>query len=743
MAWVLRRDDREYVAENARIMLDWASEDRVASTDSISCSNRDGWISASALPWLAPFFADSLNLPCPRCERTLRLNRRDGQSVAACMFRCPSCRTESSISWDDTETDAPTIRLSAKAPSPKTPKSRPPTVDHTTLNCPVCNHQIVVERPVELLPDSVIRSCPSCEEQLALLLRDWPTVQINTSTPSSAVDSSWKDAAAIRLCELLSEADLRSLLNRLDRTIRFSRKTLTGEDRPSRKLEMARAILVQHEEDLFAHKSVRQKIAARAKLANPKRWAPGKSAALRFVSDARFPVELAGLPSDVTPPEFEFLEGQIELRELQDFQLEVRTKVMKQLASPDPRAMVTLPTGAGKTRIAVETVKDWLTERHRVIPQRPKAVIWLAHTEELCEQAYACFRQVWETNRDVCPLFLFRFWGRYMGDLERHSETLANIRRFPALLISTPARLDRLFAREGKTHSSVRELLHECVAMLIIDEAHRAAAPSYKRIIGHFRRGTALPIVGLTATPFRKEWDPRDPEAGTRELTEIFGDNLVEPTETLGPDSKRALQQRKVLAATEVLGIPTRASVKLPVQSSHAFLSSEELENIDQIILGELDQNARRNRVFDKLLPIFQNSDSSVLYFGPSVEDAECMAYLLKERGIPAAAVSGSTRAPVRRRLIREFRDRKISVLCNCQVLTTGFDAPRVTHVIMARPTVSRVLYEQMVGRGLRGSRFGGTDVCTIVDLEDNYRPNDWPRPAFEMFRDMWKPVVL
>src|SRR6266851_6525083 len=115
------------------------------------------------------------------------------------------------------------------------------------------------------------------------------------------------------------------------------------------------------------------------------------------------------------------------------------------------------------------------------------------------------------------------------------------------------------------------------------------------------------------------------------------------------------------------------------------------------------------------MVPIAEDSRNLILYFGPSVRDAECMAYLLRERNIPAAVVSGSTREATRRLVIGRFKRAEIRVLCNCEVLTTGFDAPRVTHVVVARPTVSQVLYEQMVGRGLRGVKFGGTQVCVAA----------------------------
>jgi superfamily II DNA or RNA helicase len=115
------------------------------------------------------------------------------------------------------------------------------------------------------------------------------------------------------------------------------------------------------------------------------------------------------------------------------------------------------------------------------------------------------------------------------------------------------------------------------------------------------------------------------------------------------------------------------------------------------------------------------------------------MAFLLRGEGIPAAVVSGDTRDITRRRVVADFKTGLLRVLCNCEVLTTGFDAPKVTHVVMARPTVSRVLYEQMVGRGLRGPIFGGTEECTIIDCEDNYR-SERPTLGYQAFRHIWSP---
>jgi hypothetical protein len=143
------------------------------------------------------------------------------------------------------------------------------------------------------------------------------------------------------------------------------------------------------------------------------------------------------------------------------------------------------------------------------------------------------------------------------------------------------------------------------------------------------------------------------------------------------------------------------------------------------------------DRLRHGLLSICEDPQAQVLYFGPSVPDAECMAFLLHSRRIPAAFVSGTTRDVTRRKVIADFKSGAVKVLCNCEVLTTGFDAPRVTHVVMARPTVSQVLYEQMIGRGLRDARFGGIERCVIVDLEDNYR-SDRPTLGYQAFRELW-----
>jgi len=455
-----------------------------------------------------------------------------------------------------------------------------------------------------------------------------------------------------------------------------------------------------------------------------------------------FPRELVGIPTPDSLPDYEYLEGRFDLRPLENFQEEVKRKLDCVLKSQGDRAILTLPTGAGKTRVAVESIRDLLTGRYDVTGgvANQATVLWLAHTEELCEQAHACFRQVWTNSENVCPLLLIRFWGHYTRDMVKHGAVLQGILSRPTVLISTPQRIVNLLDGHVECGESVIGGLRKSLGVLLIDEAHRAAAPSYCHIVTDLLPSERpVSIAGLTATPFRMEYDKENPEKGTRELVDIFK-KIIEPTETLDENPARRLEQlqeREILARPILEEIHTHTIVHLPDVSEDEGISEEEMERIDRGMALATDKTQRRLAILEHLLPLGKEQANSILYFGPSVRDAECMAFLLRREHIPAAVVTGNTRDVTRRQLVAEFKQGKIRVLCNCEVLTTGFDAPRVTHIVVARPTVSGVLYEQMVGRGLRGPRFGGTQSCVILNCQDDFRGR-LPPLGYESWRDVW-----
>ena len=547
----------------------------------------------------------------------------------------------------------------------------------------------------------------------------------------------WQYRASERLQTLLTARKLKELAASFERALRADRRAETGKDRHSNAGELADALLVARDADLFADAAIRKAVVKAIrrredrKVDSPARWVPGGSAAHHFVRDCGFPPELAGTRSRARLEPLLTVLPPANYRRLKPYQEEVRDQLLATLDTPAPenRAMVSLPTGAGKTRVAVEGLHQWA---HRQLDEGGRSQIvlaWLAHTEELCEQAVASFEDVWRSHpAGNQPLLLARFWGSYRQGLDRRELADRLETEAPVLvLVSTP-------------QSFIGESLEDwpAPAAIIIDEAHRAAAPTYRGIIDRYGEQTA--ILGLTATPYRREFDRRNPQAGTEALRALFQRLIV--AESLGQeagDRLRRLQEMGVLSVPISRTVPTGITLKVGEPQPEGEIQQQ--FSFDQELQQQADQTRRRRIVLEELVRILdQEPMARVLYFGPSVLDAELVAFMLRYKGKRAAAISGTTRTATRRAMIVDFKTGRLDVLCNCEVLTTGFDAPTVSHVVMARPTISQVLYEQMVGRGLRGPEFGGTPHCHIVDFEDRYRARR-PILGYEQFRHVWIPL--
>jgi superfamily II DNA or RNA helicase len=297
----------------------------------------------------------------------------------------------------------------------------------------------------------------------------------------------------------------------------------------------------------------------------------------------------------------------------------------------------------------------------------------------------------------------------------------------------------RAILKHGGPSSAVERIVHR-TNLLCIDEAHKAGAPTYKEILRlldqmNQERAESARVVGLSATPVRG-LRGESQEHKTKELGRLFEEELYYSDQLGSPENHReTLQREGYLARVEVNPIATKTRVILedfPVEMD-SQLEEELLErdnsvrNLDQEIGRKLDTHSRRNNILPHLESLARTPGRQIIYFGPTVQDAAFMAFLLARNGIQAAFVSGKTKDSTRRRTIQEFNAGKIRVLCNCEVLTAGFDAPKITDVFIARPTLSSVLFEQMVGRGLRGEKFGGTQSCKVHYCEDDFRSSDVP----------------
>ncbi|MGA2253957.1 MAG: helicase-related protein, partial [Thermoguttaceae bacterium] len=171
-------------------------------------------------------------------------------------------------------------------------------------------------------------------------------------------------------------------------------------------------------------------------------------------------------------------------------------------------------------------------------------------------------------------------------------------------------------------------------------------------------------------------------------------------------------------------------------------LTDEEVDDMkreDDLPAGFLKRlavdRARNHLIVRRLLCLPKGTPT--LVYACTVEHAYFLSVILSAQGRKSGAVSADTPVTLRRALVRDFKERKLEFLCNYGVLTTGFDAPKTECIVLCRPTTSEVLYEQIIGRGLRGPRFGGTPECTIIDFADNIRRLG-PPLAYARFAEFW-----
>jgi ATP-dependent helicase IRC3 len=138
--------------------------------------------------------------------------------------------------------------------------------------------------------------------------------------------------------------------------------------------------------------------------------------------------------------------------------------------------------------------------------------------------------------------------------------------------------------------------------------------------------------------------------------------------------------------------------------------------------LSELVNTPERNQLLVEAWRQHAAGRKSTLIFAVDVQHSKDIAQTFNELGIPAYSVDGQTRADTRADILDRFRAGEIPVLVNCAVFTEGTDIPCIDCLIMARPTRSSVLYQQMVGRGLR--LFGGKQDCLCIDMVDTMGRN-------------------
>jgi superfamily II DNA or RNA helicase len=438
----------------------------------------------------------------------------------------------------------------------------------------------------------------------------------------------------------------------------------------------------------------------------PVMWAGSHSARV-FVSSLGFPPEYAGFEQGRRDPTVE-VDGPPNLPPLHAFQAQVTGEIRELVRKKaGRRGLLSLPTGAGKTRVAVEALIHAIKEDGLTGP-----ILWVAQSDELCEQAVQTWMYVWRSVGPQSSLVINRLWASNEADAVTEGSQV---------VVATIQKLQHCF------DDPVYEWLANAT-WLVIDEAHGSIEKSYTALLawlGLGRGADRCPMLGLTATPFRGG------EEDTERLVRRFSGRRLD-REVLGGKPYQELQRMGVLARVdhEIL------------EGVTIELTEKELADLQRTRLlpaaagDRLGTNVSRNEMLLNSLRRLPD-DWPILLFAVSVDHAQTMAALLSFEGISAAAISAHTEAGARRHYIEEFRRGRLRVLTNFAVLTAGFDAPSVRAIYVARPTYSPVMYQQMIGRGLRGPLNGGKERCLIVNVKDNIA-RFGEALAFTQFEYLW-----
>ena len=302
-------------------------------------------------------------------------------------------------------------------------------------------------------------------------------------------------------------------------------------------------------------------------------------------------------------------------------------------------------------------------------------LLFVAHTMELVNQAYNTFKNLWDTVSV----------GKFADSVkDTDSHVICGSIQSVALNLE-------LFQDNDFDY-------------IIIDEAHHASADTYQKVLAYFKPKFTL---GLTATPER---------ADDTNILEIF---------------KNTAHKLDIQTAVEIGALVPVRCIRI-----HTNIDMTKVRfNSVQYNIRDLDDKIfvpeRNKLIVETWLSYVKNKRTVV--FCASVKHAEQIAKLFQDAGIAALAVSGSMKTSERNEQLAKFASGDIKVLCACDLLNEGWDCPRTEVLFMARPTMSKVLYTQQLGRGMRNCE--GKDHLMVFDFVDNASQYNAPFSMHRLFK--------
>ncbi len=363
--------------------------------------------------------------------------------------------------------------------------------------------------------------------------------------------------------------------------------------------------------------------------------------------------------------------------------------------------LIVLPTGAGKTY----TAATWLLKNAL---DKKKKILWIAHRQFLLDQAADAFQSF--AYAEQMP-HISSFVYRIISGAAYH-DRMIDVNKKDSIIIASKDSVGKNLKKLDSWLKGEEEIY------LVIDEAHHATAKTYRKVVEYIEsKVSQVKTIGLTATPYRTA----ESEKGL--LKKIFPDDIIYSI------SLKELINRQILSRIEIEQYQTGKSFGNDM-GKNDWESIVHMDTIPESIASEIAKNKERNHLIVQTYKKNAKKYGQTIVFTVNIDHAIALTALFKKEGIKAEYVvsairDGGTGATIsnqeNKKKLDAYRNGKVQVLVNVEILTEGIDLPQTQTVFLARPTVSKTLMTQMVGRALRGVKAGGTDVAYAVSFIDNW----------------------
>lgn len=303
-------------------------------------------------------------------------------------------------------------------------------------------------------------------------------------------------------------------------------------------------------------------------------------------------------------------------------------------------------------------------------------VLFLAHTIELVEQATATFRKLWSKVTI----------GRYVDSIKQpNSHVVCGSIQSVAL--------------------NLEQFKEDAFDYLIIDEAHHAAADTYQKVLSYFKPKFTL---GLTATPDRVD--------DNTVILDIF---------------KKTAHKLDLQTAVEIGELVPVRCIRIHTNIDLTKVRFNSIQYNIRDLESKIYVPERNSLIVETWLSYVKNKQTVI--FCASVKHAEEIATLFAAKNIQAMAVSGGMKYSECKEYLEKFATGEINILCACDLLNEGWDCPETKVLFMARPTMSKVLYTQQLGRGMRLA--SNKESLMVFDFVDNASQYNMPQSLHRLFQ--------